>query len=163
MQIRRCFLPMAIVLAAAVAGQSSGGGSDAPSQNGIIQASGFEVVDPEGRVRVALGHRKDGVTLIAMFDANGKAQLSLATRPDGTPIIKLDGNRLVMMPNCVALTGNDGTSVGMTLVPNSIAGISIMDRNKLTRIGMALEADGAASIVVSEENGSPVWRRTSKK
>ena len=64
--------------------------AEAATEDVVVQAQRFEVVDSSGKVRATLAMLPDGMSGLALFDAAGTPRANLLLSDKGTPSLSLD-------------------------------------------------------------------------
>ncbi len=84
-----------------------GGAQDGP---GIVEASGFKLVNAEGKAAVQLYVADDGAGQIRLTNGSGEVRVKLGAGADGSGLILMDGTG-DPVPGVWAITGPEGTKL----------------------------------------------------
>ena len=84
--------------------------SGAQDQSGVIEASGFRLVNDDGKAAVQLYVAEDGAGQIRLTSGDGEVRVKIGAGADGSGLILMDGTD-EPVPGVWAITGKDGTKL----------------------------------------------------
>ena len=105
-----------------------------------ITCKGWDVVDADGKMRIAAATLADGSAGVAWYDKDGKTRISALTRASGTADVQL--------------SDKDGkTRISAGTFASGTAGVQWLDKDEKQRIAAATLADG--DVVLPTQDDSP--------
>ncbi|MSO80010.1 MAG: hypothetical protein EXQ79_10480 [Acidimicrobiia bacterium] len=84
--------------------------SGAQSRDGVLEASGFDLVNDEGTVVAQLYVGDDGTGQIRLRDASGEVRVKIGASPDGAGLILFNGQG-EPVPGVWAVTDEQGAKI----------------------------------------------------
>ncbi|MDO8473177.1 MAG: hypothetical protein Q7T05_05090 [Dehalococcoidia bacterium] len=111
----------------------------------LVQATGFQVVDMNGKPRAHLGTRPDGSkTSLSIGYEEGQPRAVLSNLPDGSIAL--------------ALIGPDGKSTSLSWDAGGRMGLVLLDKNRNMRGQVFLGSDGSPSFIFQDKNGKVLFK-----
>lgn len=116
-----------------------------PPQPKVIEATGFQVVDMNGKPRAHLGTLPDGSkTSLSIGYEEGEPRAVLSTLPDGSIAL--------------ALVGPDGKSTSLSWDAGGRMGLMLLDKNRNMRGQVFLGPDGSPLFIFQDKNGKVLFK-----
>lgn len=134
---RRNHLLLAVVLLGAVA-MTAGIGS----REKVIEATGFMLVDGNGKTRAFLAMGEGGPKL-GLLDENGNPRIGLIVDKDGPQLILRDEN--------------NKPRIGLFL-SDFASGLTLIDENGKNRAGLVVDKEEGPGLGLFDENGKRLWK-----
>jgi hypothetical protein len=107
----------------------------------------LDLYDRKGKSRIVFGVQEDSRPLLVFYDENEKSRVDLEVRQDGTPAL--------------ALSNQSGRpKVAMEVRKDGRARVALFDElpNGPARAGVLVEADGSASLILTNKDGKVIWK-----
>ena len=129
-----------------------------PSDNQIISARQFSVVDEQGRTRAALSAGKGGPAL-TLLDVNGKYRAVLGLGDDG-PLLSMIGSHgelgAALFVGMLSLSDTTGAPRIKLFVDKEVPAMFLLDANGKPRFGAFSDKDGSG-MGLFDANGKKTW------
>lgn len=109
------------------------------SNEQVVRARRFEIVDKKGNVRGAIGADEgDGASYFVLKDREGRNRVQIIVEPSGLAAVALRDEQ-------------DRQAIALTLDPDRIAALAAWDRQNNERASLGLAPNGQPSLTLSDE------------